>query len=168
MPTAWQPGKVCANPMPLIALSLNGQDIEVDVDPETPLLWVLRDHLGMTGTKYGCGIGFCGACTVLFNGHVTRACNTPVAKATGYAITTIEGLSRDSSHPVQQAWLDEDVAQCGYCQPGQILAAAALLAEKANPSDSEINDAMRNLCRCGTYGRIRSAIRRVARERDAG
>ena len=149
----------------MIQLNVNGVDHEVEVEPDTPLLWVLRDNLNMTGTKYSCGIGYCGACTVLMNGHPVKSCRTSVSQAAGFDTITIEGLSADSSHPIQQAWIEEDVPQCGYCQSGQILAAVALLNEKSNPSDDEINAAMTNICRCGTYPRIRRAIHKVALER---
>lgn len=150
----------------MVQLNINGQDIEIDVEPETPLLWVLRDNLNLTGTKFGCGIGQCGACTVLMNGHATRSCGTSVSQASAYEIMTIEGLSHDASHPVQQAWVEEDVPQCGYCQSGQVLAAVALLNDKSNPTDAEINEAMTNICRCGTYPRIKRAIRKVASTRS--
>ncbi|HSC08753.1 MAG TPA: (2Fe-2S)-binding protein [Steroidobacteraceae bacterium] len=144
-------------------LSVNGKDVDVDVDPQTPLLWVLRDTLNMTGTKYGCGIAQCGACTVHLDGQPTRSCQTPVGDVGAAKITTIEGLSADRSHPVQRAWIELDVPQCGYCQSGQILAAAALLAQKPKPTDADIDDAMSgNICRCGTYQRIRAAIHRAA------
>lgn len=146
-------------------LNVNGDDIEVEVDPDTPLLWVLRDNLNMTGTKYGCGIGACGACTVLMNGHPVKSCSTTAEASQGYNIVTIEGISDDASHPVQQAWIDEDVPQCGYCQSGQIMTAIALLNDKSNPTDEDINAAMTNICRCGTYSRIRKAIKKVALER---
>lgn len=149
----------------MIQLNLNGKEVEVEVEPDTPLLWVLRDNLQLTGTKYGCGIGQCGACTVLMNGHATRSCSTSVSQAANYEIVTIEGLSDDNSHPVQQMWIAEDVPQCGYCQSGQILTAVALLNEKSNPTDEEIDWAMTNICRCGTYSRIRGAIHKVALER---
>lgn len=149
----------------MIEITLNQKRVSVDVPPETPLLWVLRDNLNLTGTKYGCGIGHCGACTVLMNGHPTKSCSTSVSQASQYEVITIEGLSVDASHPVQQAWIAEDVPQCGYCQSGQVLAAVALLNEKANPTDEEIDAAMTNICRCGTYPRIRRAIRKVALER---
>ena len=149
----------------MISLTVNDEEMEVDVDPDTPLLWVLRDNLNLTGTKYGCGISQCGACTVLMNGHATRSCVTPVSGAARFNITTIEGLSKDASHPVQKAWIEEDVPQCGYCQSGQILSAVALLNERSNPTDEEINKAMTNVCRCGTYQRIRKAIHKVASER---
>lgn len=146
-------------------LNVNGEDVEVDVEPDTPLLWVLRDNLNLTGTKYGCGIGACGACTVLMNGHPVKACSTTAEGSSGYNIVTIEGLSEDASHPLQRAWIEEDVPQCGYCQSGQIMTAVALLNEKANPTDEDINDAMTNICRCGTYSKIRKAIKKVALER---
>lgn len=149
----------------MISLDINGRTFVIDVDPDTPLLWVIRDNLNMTGTKYGCGIGQCGACTVLMNGHPVRSCATTAGQSINYDIVTIEGLSKDASHPVQQAWVEEDVPQCGYCQSGQILAAVALLSDKSNPSDDEIDAAMTNICRCGTYSRIRRAIRKVAIER---
>jgi len=149
----------------MISLKINGEVRDVDVDPDTPLLWVLRDHLNLTGTKYGCGISQCGACTVLMNGHATRSCGIPVSKVASFDIVTIEGLSSDASHPVQKAWIEEDVPQCGYCQSGQIMAAVALLNASSNPSDDEIDQAMTNICRCGTYQRIRKAIHKVAIER---
>jgi isoquinoline 1-oxidoreductase subunit alpha len=148
-----------------IRLSVNGRSHAVEVaDPETPLLWVLRDVLGLTGTKYGCGVAQCGACTIHVSGRAVRSCVVAVPSVAGQPITTIEGLSpRD--HPLQRAWIAEDVAQCGYCQAGQIMSAAALLAERPNPSDEDITRAMsRNLCRCGTYPRIREAIRKAAAE----
>ncbi|MGI4952253.1 MAG: (2Fe-2S)-binding protein [Janthinobacterium lividum] len=145
----------------MVKLDVNGQVHEVDVDPETPLLWVLREQLNMTGTKYGCGIAQCGACSVHIDGQVTRSCQMPVGSVSG-KVVTIEGLSADSSHPVQQAWLALQVPQCGYCQSGQIMAAVALLNDKPQPSDADINEAMSNICRCGTYGRIRQAIHAVA------
>lgn len=147
----------------MIELTINGTKQSFDVDDDTPLLWVLRDAAGLTGTKFGCGIGLCGACSVLLEGDVTRSCAIPVSAVAGKSITTIEGLSKDSSHPVQQAWMAEDVPQCGYCQSGMILAAVALLKRIPEPSDQDIDDAMTNLCRCGTYGRVRKAIHRVAR-----
>jgi aerobic-type carbon monoxide dehydrogenase small subunit (CoxS/CutS family) len=144
-------------------LTVNGTSHEVDVEPETPLLWVLRDVIGLTGTKYGCGIAQCGACTVHIDGQATKSCNINAASATGHEITTIEGLSADSSHPVQQAWIEHTVPQCGYCQSGQIMAAAALLARNPAPSDSEISSAMAdNICRCATYTAIRAAIHDAA------
>ena len=144
-------------------LNVNGMAHEVDAEPETPLLWVLRDNIGLTGTKFGCGIAQCGVCTVHIDGQPARACSTTAASAVGREITTIEGLSDDNSHPVQQAWVEDTVPQCGYCQPGQIMSAAALLSRTPDPSDSEIDTAMAgNLCRCGTYLRIRRAIHRAA------
>jgi isoquinoline 1-oxidoreductase alpha subunit len=144
-------------------LRINGVDRDVEVDPDMPLLWVLRDVLGLTGTKYGCGEALCGTCTVHLDGHAVRACVTPVRRAQGKAVTTIEGLSTDGTHPLQQAWLALRVPQCGYCQAGQIMTAAALLAKRPKPSDDEIDASMAgNLCRCGTYPRIRAAIRKAA------
>jgi aerobic-type carbon monoxide dehydrogenase small subunit (CoxS/CutS family) len=149
--------------MTTIDLFVNGKLHQVDVDPETPLLWVLRDILGLTGTKYGCGEGLCGTCTVHIDGEPTRSCVLLVSNVVGTQIVTIEGLSEDNSHPVQQAWISENVSQCGYCQPGQIMSAAALFAKNPNPNDDDINRAMAgNLCRCGTYQRIRKAIRTAA------
>ena len=149
--------------MPETTLRINGADRKVDVAPETPLLWVIRDALELTGTKYGCGAGLCGACTVHLDGAAARSCITPVSAAAGKAITTIEGLAINGPNPVQQAWIAEDVPQCGYCQSGQIMQAAALLAKTPNPSEQEVLDAMSgNLCRCGTYHRIRRAIARAA------
>ncbi len=146
-----------------ISFTLNGKATTVNVDPQMPLLWVLRDTLNMTGTKFGCGMALCGACTVHINGEASRSCILPVSSIEGKKITTIEGLSADGSHPVQKAWIEEDVPQCGYCQSGQIMSAVALLAKKPNPTDVEIDDAMSgNLCRCGTYQRIRKAIHRAA------
>ena len=146
-----------------ISFTLNGKPQTVDVSPDMPLLWVLRDTLDMTGTKFGCGMALCGACTVHINGEATRSCITQISSVAGKKITTIEGLSLDGSHPVQQAWMEEDVPQCGYCQSGQIMSAVALLAKKANPTDADIDDAMSgNICRCGTYQRIRKAIHKAA------
>ena len=143
--------------------TLNGKSQTVDVSPDMPLLWVLRDTLNMTGTKFGCGMALCGACTVHINGEATRSCVTTVASVAGKKVTTIEGLSADGSHPVQQAWIAEDVPQCGYCQSGQIMSAVALLAKKPKPTDADIDDFMSgNICRCGTYQRIRKAIHRAA------
>jgi isoquinoline 1-oxidoreductase subunit alpha len=142
----------------MIKLDVNGKVHEVDADPDTPLLWVIREWLGMTGTKYGCGVAQCGACTVHVDGVAQRSCALPLSAAEGVKITTIEGLSPDGSHPVQQAWLEHDVPQCGYCQSGQIMAAAALLKDKPKPTDADIDEAMTNICRCGTYQRIRTAI----------
>ncbi|HVO66356.1 MAG TPA: (2Fe-2S)-binding protein [Syntrophales bacterium] len=142
-----------------VMLKVNGNEYSVDTLTDTPLLWVLREKLGLTGTKYGCGMALCGACTVLVNGQATRSCVTPVSSVLGKDIITIEGLSIDRSHPVQKAWIAEDVPQCGYCQSGQIMAAVALLAGNKNPTDADIDDAMSgNICRCGTYQRIRQAI----------
>jgi aerobic-type carbon monoxide dehydrogenase small subunit (CoxS/CutS family) len=145
-------------------LNVNGSSMEVDVESDTPLLWVLRDTLGLTGTKYGCGMALCGACTVHIDGEAVRSCVTPISALNEQQkITTIEGLSKDRSHPVQQAWIELDVPQCGYCQSGQIMSAAALLAKTAKPTDADIDAAMAgNLCRCGTYQRIRAAIHRAA------
>ncbi|MCY3732158.1 MAG: (2Fe-2S)-binding protein [Rhodospirillaceae bacterium] len=144
-------------------LSVNGNAYEVDAEPETPLLWVLRDNIGLTGTKFGCGIAQCGACTVHLDGQPVRSCSVTAASAVGRAITTIEGLSEDNSHPLQQAWIEATVPQCGYCQSGQLMSAAALLARSPDPTDAEIDSAMAgNLCRCGTYNRIRGAIHRAA------
>jgi len=146
-----------------IILHVNGSERKVRALPETPLLWVLRDILQLTGTKFGCGAGLCGACTVHVEGAATRSCSTPVSQVAGKNITTIEGLSANGEHPLQVAWIAEEVPQCGYCQSGQIMAAAALLARTAHPTDEQINSAMSaNLCRCGTYERIRRAIQRVA------
>jgi len=146
----------------VVTLRVNGTTYQVDAEPGTPLLWVLRDHLGLTGTKYGCGIAQCGACTVHIDGRPARACVLPLSAALNSEITTIEGLASDSQHPVQRAWIEHDVPQCGYCQSGQIMAAAALLARHPNPSDSDIDREMTNICRCGTYRRIRMAIHRAA------
>lgn len=142
-------------------LTVNETEYDFDVDDDTPLLWVLRDTLGMTGTKFGCGVAQCGACSVLVDGELLRSCVLPISAVSGRRISTIEGLSADNSHPVQQAWIAEDVPQCGYCQSGQIMAATALLARSPNPSDQEIDEAMSNICRCGSYSRIRKAIHRV-------
>ena len=143
----------------MISLTVNGKGHKVDVVPDTPLLWVLRDTLGLTGTKYGCGIAQCGACTVQVNGEPVRSCITAISQVAGKRVTTIEGLSRDSSHALQKAWIAEEVPQCGYCQSGQIMSAAALLAKNKSPSDADIDKAMSgNICRCGTYNRIRKAI----------
>ena len=150
--------------MAAFALSINGKPVSVDVAPETPLLWVIRDTVGLTGTKFGCGIGQCGACSVHLDGNLARSCQLPVSAVGGKKVTTIEGLSADRSHPVQQAWIEEDVPQCGYCQSGQIMAAVALLERKKKPTDADIDQAMTNICRCGTYQRIRKAIHRAAGE----
>jgi aerobic-type carbon monoxide dehydrogenase small subunit (CoxS/CutS family) len=146
----------------MITLNVNGATHQVDAEPDTPLLWVLRDTIGLTGTKFGCGIAYCGACSVHVDGVVTRSCSLPVSAVGDAEITTIEGLSADSDHPVQQAWREEDVPQCGYCQSGQIMAVAALLAENPAPSDAEIDQTLTNVCRCGTYVRIRRAVHRAA------
>src|ERR1700733_14044156 len=149
--------------MAVVKFTLNGKAQSVDVQAQMPLLWVLRDSLGMTGTKFGCGIAQCGACTVHINGQPTRSCITQVSTVAGKSVTTIEGLSSDNSHPVQKAWIEADVPQCGYCQSGQIMTAAALVAKTANPSDADIDEAMRgNLCRCGTYQAIRKAVHLAA------
>lgn len=151
--------------MATITLTINGEKRTVDVEPGTPLLWVLREHLGLTGTKYGCGKSYCGACTVHLNGVPIRSCIMPASATEGQSITTIEGLSKDGSHPVQKAWIEEQVAQCGYCQPGQIMQAAALLADNKKPSREEIISHMNGvLCRCGTYMRIVKAIERASTE----
>jgi isoquinoline 1-oxidoreductase alpha subunit len=144
-------------------LNVNGKQVNVDVEPDMPLLWVLRDELGLTGTKYGCGIAACGACTVHLDGQPVRACVMPVSAVEGKAITTIEGLSRDGTHPVQKAWVQLQVPQCGYCQSGMIMAAAALLKANRKPSDADIDAAMTNLCRCGTYHRVRQAVHLAAK-----
>jgi len=146
-----------------ITFTLNGKSQTVDVSPDMPLLWVLRDTLNMTGTKFGCGMALCGACTVHINGEATRSCITQISTVAGKKVTTIEGISPDGSHAVQQAWMAEDVPQCGYCQSGQIMSAVALLSKKASPTDADIDEAMSgNICRCGTYQRIRKAIHRAA------
>lgn len=150
--------------MASISLTVNGRNESVDVAPDTPLLWVLRDNLGLTGTKFGCGIGECGACTVHIDGEAMRSCAMPIGKVAGKKVTTIEGLSRDRSHAVQKAWIAEDVPQCGYCQSGQIMAVAALLEKNAKPTDNDIDSAITNICRCGTYQRVRAAIHRAAGE----
>jgi isoquinoline 1-oxidoreductase subunit alpha len=151
--------------MPRYLLQINNATRKVEAEPGMPLLWILRDLLNLTGTKYGCGIGLCGACTVHVDGEATRSCQVSVAAAAGKEITTIEGLGQNGLHIVQQAWIAEQVPQCGYCQPGQIMSAAAFLATNPNPTDAEIDDAMAgNLCRCGTYFRIRKAIHRAAQE----
>ncbi len=151
--------------MPQYTFTLNGSTQTVDAPPDMPLLWVVRDIVGLTGTKFGCGIGQCRACTVHFNGKATFSCQIPISAAAGQEVTTIEGLADDGLHPVQRAWIEIDVPQCGYCQPGQIMSAAALLAENPRPTDEDIDDAMsNNICRCGTYNRIRAAIHRAAEE----
>jgi isoquinoline 1-oxidoreductase alpha subunit len=149
-------------------LNVNGTVREVDAPEDMPLLWVLRDVLGLTGTKFGCGMAQCGACTVHLDGQATRSCVLPVSAVAGRKVTTIEGLSPDGSHPVQRAWIDADVVQCGYCQPGQIMSAAALVAQNPNPSDADIDAALAgNICRCGTYQRVREAVRKAAAQRRA-
>ena len=151
--------------MPSFTLVVNGRRRTVDVDADTPLLWVLRDHMDLTGTKYGCGAGLCGACTVHLDGAPARSCSVPVSSVGTKKITTIEGLGSEKAlHAVQKAWIAEDVPQCGYCQSGQLMAAAALIATNRNPSDADIDAAMTNICRCGTYQRVRSAIKRAAQE----
>ncbi|HTL91811.1 MAG TPA: (2Fe-2S)-binding protein [Steroidobacteraceae bacterium] len=153
----------------MITLNLNGRDRTLDVDEDMPLLWVLRDIAGLTGTKYGCGMALCGACTVHLEGAPVRSCVTPVRAASGKRVTTIEGLSSDNSHPVQRAWIELDVPQCGYCQSGQIMSAVALLAQNPQPTDADIDAAMAgNICRCGTYQRIRAAIHRAASLKQGG
>jgi len=153
----------------VISLNVNGTSRELDAEPEMPLLWALRDLLKLTGTKYACGKALCGACTVHMDGQPVRACVTPVSAAAGRKITTIEGLSADGDHPVQRAWVELDVVQCGWCQSGQVLAAAALLEANKNPSDADIDAAMDgNICRCGTYPRIRAAIKRAAEIKRGG
>jgi len=147
----------------MITFSVNGQARTVDVDPDTPVLWVLRDTLELMGTKFGCGVALCGACTVLVDGQATRTCVLPVSSVQGKRITTIEGLSTDGSHPLQKAWIANDVPQCGYCQTGMIMAAAALLQAKPQPTDADIDAAITNVCRCGTYARIRQAIHAAAK-----
>jgi isoquinoline 1-oxidoreductase alpha subunit len=147
----------------MATLTINGKSHDVDVDPDTPLLWVLREWIGMTGTKYGCGIAQCGACTVHVDGAAMRSCMFPVSAAAGKQITTIEGLAQNGKlHPVQKAWLDHDVPQCGYCQSGMIMAVAALLKEKPKPSDADIDSAITNICRCGTFQQVRAAIHAAA------
>ena len=146
----------------MIVLNINGSQHSIDVEADTPLLWALRDELQLTGTKFGCGLGLCGACTVLLNGKPVRSCVVPVSAVAGQPIVTIEGLSKDKSHPVQRAWIAESVPQCGYCQSGMILSTVALLNSKPNPTDAEIDVAVTNICRCGTYNRVRKAIHRAA------
>jgi isoquinoline 1-oxidoreductase alpha subunit len=145
-----------------ISIQVNGQARSLEVDPSTPLLWVLRDHLGITGVKFGCGIAMCGACTVHLNGAAIRSCRVPITAAAGAQITTIEGLAPDGSHPLQKAWLELNVPQCGYCQAGMLMAAAALLKERPNPTDNDIDTRITNICRCGTYPRVRAAIHKAA------
>ena len=147
-----------------LTITVNGQERSVDVEPETPLLWVLRDTLGLTGTKFGCGIAECGACTVHVNGRAVRSCVLPMSRAEGASITTIEGLApAGASHPVQQAWIEHQVPQCGYCQSGMIMAVSALLAEQASPTDADIDERITNICRCGTFVRVRRAIHSLAK-----
>ncbi|HEX8021703.1 (2Fe-2S)-binding protein [Mucilaginibacter sp.] len=153
----------------MIAITINGQHREVEADPNMPLLWVIRDLLGLTGTKFGCGVAQCGACTVHLNGEAVRSCVTKISRAAGQRVTTIEGLSVNNDHPLQQAWAEMDVPQCGYCQSGQLMSAAVLLRENSNPTDQDIDDAMSgNICRCGTYPRIRAAIHQAARAQQEG
>lgn len=152
----------------MITLVVNGKQFDVDVEPDMPLLWALRDSVGLTGTKFGCGAGLCGACTVLMKGVATRSCQVPVSRAVGTPITTIEGLSTDGTHPVQMAWKEFDVPQCGYCQSGQILSAVALLSKHPKPTDADIDAQMTNACRCGTYYRIRQAVHRAAALSESG
>ena len=151
----------------MIDLTVNGTAYQLDVEPDMPLLWVLRDVIGLTGTKFGCGIAQCGACTVHIDGAATRTCTLPVSAVTGKEITTIEGLSADSTHPIQQAWIAHQVPQCGYCQSGMVMAAAALLANNPQPSDADIDAAMTNICRCSTYVRVRKAIHAAAEQATA-
>jgi isoquinoline 1-oxidoreductase alpha subunit len=146
----------------MAVLVVNGQTTTIDVEPEMPLLWVLRDELGLVGTKFGCGAGLCGACTVMIDGEAMRSCQTPVSYAAGKSLLTIEGLGAKALHAVQKAWIEADAPQCGYCQSGQIMAAVALLAKNPNPSDADIDDEMTNICRCGTYPRMRAAVHRAA------
>jgi isoquinoline 1-oxidoreductase subunit alpha len=146
----------------MIAITVNGTPHQLDVENEMPLLWVLRDEIGLTGTKFGCGIAACGACTVHVDGKPVRSCSVPIGSVAGAQVTTIEGLSPDSKHPVQQAWLAEEVPQCGYCQSGQIMAVAAYLRENPNPTDADIDTNLTNICRCGTYERLRRAVHRAA------
>jgi isoquinoline 1-oxidoreductase subunit alpha len=155
--------------MAAITININGKQQTVEVSPDTPLLWVLRDSLGLTGTKFGCGMSMCGACTVHLNGEAIRSCVTPVSSVAGKKVTTIEGLSSDCSHPLQQAWMEANVSQCGYCQSGQIMQAAALLRRKPKPTDRDIDAAMKgNICRCGTYQRIRQAIKLASNQKARG
>jgi isoquinoline 1-oxidoreductase alpha subunit len=152
----------------MIALTVNGVRHELDLEEDTPLLWAIRDAVGLTGTKFGCGVGACGACTVLLDGELARSCLLPLSAVAGRSVMTIEGLSHDKGHPVQQAWLAESVPQCGYCQSGQILAAVSLLKRKPNPTDADIDAAMTNICRCGTYNRMRRAIHAAAKQASKG
>lgn len=147
----------------MVSLTINGKPLQVDVDPTTPLLWVLRDVLGLTGTKYGCGIEICGACTVMIDGEAEKACHIEVKEVVGRQVTTIEGLSPNRTHPLQLAWIKEQVPQCGYCQSGMIMSAACLLKKKANPTDSDIDSEIKNVCVCGTYQRVKAAIHTAAK-----
>ena len=149
----------------MVTLNINGRDMQVDADAATPILWALRDNLNMTGTKFGCGAALCGACTVHLDGEAVRSCSTPLSRVSERLVSTVESLSRNNSHPLQKAWIKHDVPQCGYCQSGQLMSAAALLAGNKNPSDAEIDNAMAgNICRCGTYVRVRAAIKTAAAE----
>ncbi len=153
----------------MITFSLNGETVRLDVEPDTPVLWAIRDEIGLTGTKFGCGIGQCGACTVHLDGTPVRSCQLPVTALEGRSVTTVEGLSPDGAHPLQRAWVEFSVPQCGYCQSGQLMSAAALLAKKSDPTDDDIDAAMSgNICRCGTYNRIRAAIHRAAELQKEG
>ena len=152
--------------MPVISLNVNGKSVSIDVDPATPVLWVLREHLNLVGTKYGCGVAQCGACTIMLDNVAIRSCMLPVSAFSKKSITTIEGLSENGDHPVQKAWIEEDVAQCGYCQTGQIMSAVALLKSNPNPTDAQIEASMSgNICRCGTYLRIKEAIKTAANQK---
>jgi isoquinoline 1-oxidoreductase alpha subunit len=148
----------------MVKLTINGTEHDIEAEEDTPLLWVLRDEVGLTGTKFGCGVGLCGACSVIIDGQIMRSCVLPLGTVAGKSISTIEGLSKDKSHPVQRAWIAESVPQCGYCQSGMILAAVALLAHNPNPSDADIDASITNICRCGTYNRVRKAVHRVVAE----
>ena len=152
----------------MASFTLNDKPVSVEADPKTPLLWVIRDHIGLTGTKYGCGAALCGACTVHVNGRAQRSCVTPISSVENAKVVTIEGLSPNSSHPLQKAWIAEEVPQCGYCQSGQIMAAAALLKKTPRPTDKDIDEAMTNICRCGTYQRIRQAVNLAANAGTTG
>ncbi len=152
--------------MPVISLNVNGKTVSIDVDPATPVLWVLREHLNLVGTKYGCGVAQCGACIIMLDNVAVRSCMLPVSAVSKKSITTIEGLSENGDHPVQKAWIEQDVAQCGYCQTGQIMSAAALLKSNPNPTDAQIEASMNgNICRCGTYLRIKEAIKTAAKQK---
>jgi isoquinoline 1-oxidoreductase alpha subunit len=152
-----------------VSLRINGKAVQVNSEPDTPLLWVIRDEVGLTGTKFGCGAKLCGACTVLLDGEPIRSCSTPLSRAAGRSVATVEGLSANNSHPLQKAWIAHDVPQCGYCQSGQLMSAAALLKANKNPSDADIDEAMKgNICRCGTYVRVRAAIKTAAAEVRGG